>query len=61
MRAAVRFCKARGYRRIFLWTTSELEAAGHIYQSFGFQKTGQKTHDIWGRKQETEERYELRL
>ena len=60
MSSAVRFCRTRGYRRIFLWTTSELEAAAHIYQSFDFQRTGHKTHDIWGRKQ-TEQRYELRL
>jgi GNAT superfamily N-acetyltransferase len=60
MRSAVRFCRARGYRRIFLWTTSELEAAAHIYQRLGFQRTGHKTHAIWGRKQ-TEQRYDLRL
>ena len=61
LRAAVRFCKSRGRRRIYLWTTGELVAARHLYTGAGFRLTRKKTHDIWGRKNETEERYDLVL
>ena len=57
---ALRFCRERGYKTVFLWTTSELKEAGHLYTCFGFSKTGEKTHLIWG-KRVTEERYDLRL
>lgn len=57
---ALRFCKERKYETIFLWTTSELMIAGHLYTHFGFGKTEEKTHEIWG-KRITEERYDLHL
>ncbi len=60
MTDALRFCKGRGYRVVFLWTTSGLREAGRLYARLGFTKTEEKTHRIWG-KRVTEERYDLRL
>ncbi|MDH5482906.1 MAG: GNAT family N-acetyltransferase [Candidatus Bathyarchaeota archaeon] len=60
MQEAVQFCKERKYKIIFLWTTSELLAAEHLYTCFGFGKTEEKTHEIWGKKV-TEEKYCLYL
>jgi len=60
LNAALQFCKECKYKTIFLWTTSELMEASHLYTSFGFNKTEEKTHEIWGKKV-TEERYDLHL
>jgi GNAT superfamily N-acetyltransferase len=57
---ALRFCKQCRYRTVFLWTTSELSAAQHLYTGAGFRRTRKKTHQIWG-KTITEERYDLDL
>jgi len=57
---ALRFCKERKYRTVFLWTTSELATAQHLYTRAGFQRTRKKSHEIWGRTI-TEERYDLDL
>jgi len=57
---ALLFCREHGYKNIFLWTTSELSIARHLYVSVGFRKTDEKTHEIWG-KEVTEERYDLHL
>ena len=57
---ALQFCRERKYKIIFLWTTAELLEAGHLYARFGFSKTEEKTHEIWG-KSVTEERYDLCL
>jgi len=60
MKEALRFCKDHKYKIIFLWTTSELNAARCLYTRAGFSKTEERTHEMWG-KRVTEERYELRL
>jgi len=60
LKNAVQFCRECRYKAVFLWTTSELVAAGHLYTRFGFRKTEEKTHKIWG-KNVTEERYDLYL
>jgi ribosomal protein S18 acetylase RimI-like enzyme len=60
LKEAVRFSKRRKYKTVFLWTTSELDAARHLYIGFGFRKTKETEHIIWG-KAVKEERYDLRL
>jgi GNAT superfamily N-acetyltransferase len=60
MSRALEFCKDCGYTNVFLWTTKELEAASHIYLRFGFRKTEDKAHKIWG-KDVLEQRYDLDL
>lgn len=57
---ALHFCKERKYRTVFLWTTSELSTAQHLYAGAGFKRTQKRTHQIWG-KTITEERYDLDL
>lgn len=60
LKVALQFCKERRYKTIFLWTTSELMEAAHLYARFGFSKTEEKTHEIWGKKV-TEEKHRLYL
>jgi GNAT superfamily N-acetyltransferase len=60
MEEAVNYCRRAGYRRIILWTFSELETAIALYRRWGFEKTEEKTHHTWGRDL-TEEKYELSL
>jgi ribosomal protein S18 acetylase RimI-like enzyme len=44
----VRFARAAGYRRIVLWTQSNLAAARHLYENAGFRKTGEEAHRSFG-------------
>ncbi len=57
---ALQFCRAREFRTVFLWTAKGLDAARHLYLSVGFQRTEQKTHQLWGHIL-IEERYDLSL
>ncbi len=57
---AIRFCRRREFKSVFLWTVSDLKSAAHLYHSAGFHKTQEKTHRIWG-KTLTEERYDRTL
>jgi GNAT superfamily N-acetyltransferase len=57
MQTAIDFCTKAGYKRIILWTVSQLDVARHIYQVYGFNKTTTEEHEIWGRHQK-EERWE---
>ncbi|HEV7689955.1 MAG TPA: helix-turn-helix domain-containing GNAT family N-acetyltransferase [Hyphomonadaceae bacterium] len=50
----VAFSRARGYRRVTLWTHKELTAARAIYAKLGFRKTGEESHDDWGGKATSE-------
>ncbi len=60
MEEVVTFSREAGYRRIILWTFSELETAIALYRRWGFVKTEEKVHRIWGRDL-VEEKYELEL
>jgi DNA-binding MarR family transcriptional regulator/GNAT superfamily N-acetyltransferase len=43
------FARAAGYRKLTLWTQSELAAARHLYVRAGFQRTAEQKHDSFGR------------
>jgi ribosomal protein S18 acetylase RimI-like enzyme len=60
MEEAVEYSHKAGYRRIILWTFDELETAIALYRRWGFEKTEEKTHRIWG-KDLIEEKYEREL
>jgi DNA-binding MarR family transcriptional regulator/GNAT superfamily N-acetyltransferase len=57
----VRFARQAGYKKIRLWTQSELAAARGIYQHSGFKLVGEKKHDSWSRKGLVAETWELKL
>ena len=51
------FLSARGYRRSYLWTTHELDAAASLYTRHGFRLTAEKQSDAFG-KMVREQRYD---
>jgi len=57
----VRFAREVGYKKIVLWTQSELAAARHLYQGAGFKLAGKKRHSSWGRDDLIAETWELKL
>jgi DNA-binding MarR family transcriptional regulator/GNAT superfamily N-acetyltransferase len=57
----VRFARAVGFKKIVLWTQSELKAARSIYQKADFQLIAEEKHDSWGRKNLLAETWELNL
>ncbi|HTW59887.1 MAG TPA: helix-turn-helix domain-containing GNAT family N-acetyltransferase [Terriglobales bacterium] len=57
----VRFARQAGYKKIMLWTQSELHAARAIYQSAGFQKVAEQKHQSWNRNDLVAETWELKL
>jgi DNA-binding MarR family transcriptional regulator/N-acetylglutamate synthase-like GNAT family acetyltransferase len=57
----VRFAKRVGYRKITLWTQSELDEARRLYKKAGFTLTAKKPHDSFGRKGLVAETWDLEL
>ena len=57
----VRFGREAGYKKILLWTQSELSAARGIYKSAGFQLIAEERHDSWSRKGLVAETWEIRF
>ena len=57
----VRFARYVGYKKMVLWTQSELAAARAIYQKAGFDLVEEKRHQSWGRKDLVAETWELTL
>ena len=57
---SIEFCKRQKYKKIILWTVSNLEIARKLYAQFGFEIIATKTHNIWGQEL-TEECWELKL
>jgi DNA-binding MarR family transcriptional regulator/N-acetylglutamate synthase-like GNAT family acetyltransferase len=57
----VRFARQAGYKKITLWTQSELHAARHLYQEAGFQLVRETAHHSWSRRDLVAEVWELNL
>jgi DNA-binding MarR family transcriptional regulator/GNAT superfamily N-acetyltransferase len=57
----VRFARQAGYRKITLWTQSELRAARGIYEKAKFRLVGKKRHSDWGKDDLVAETWELVL
>jgi GNAT superfamily N-acetyltransferase len=58
---ALTFCRAAGYRSVYLWTVNGLDAAARLYVAAGFRKTETKPRVmLWGADL-AEERYDLDL
>jgi DNA-binding MarR family transcriptional regulator/GNAT superfamily N-acetyltransferase len=45
----VAFARAAGYRRMVLWTQSNLDAARHLYERAGFRRTKEEAHRSFGK------------
>lgn len=57
----ISFARQTGYKKIVLWTQTELHAARHLYQQAGFELVGKKRHHSWGRRNLIAETWELKL
>jgi GNAT superfamily N-acetyltransferase len=49
VRECIGFARRAGYRRMVLWTQSELAAARHLYERAGFRRTRGHAHHSFGR------------
>jgi ribosomal protein S18 acetylase RimI-like enzyme len=45
---AEHYASERGCRRLFLSTTPFLSSAIHLYEKFGFTRTPEEPHDLFG-------------
>jgi DNA-binding MarR family transcriptional regulator/GNAT superfamily N-acetyltransferase len=45
----IRFARQAGYKKIALWTQSELQAARHVYKQAGFRLLQKTPHRSWGK------------
>ena len=57
----LRFARQAGYKKMVLWTQSELPAARHIYQQAGFSLVQETAHRDWGRDDLVSQIWELKL
>lgn len=48
MREAMQYCRASGYRRVYLTTLQDLDAARHLYDEYGFTLMSQAEHTFHG-------------
>jgi ribosomal protein S18 acetylase RimI-like enzyme len=58
--ACIRFARQAGYRKLVLWTQSELAAARGIYEKAGFRLVSREPHASFGKSLEGEY-WELKL
>ena len=58
LNAALTFCRAQSYARVYLWTFEGLHAARHLYEKAGFRLTRQQRGTQWG-TEVNEQRFEL--
>jgi hypothetical protein len=42
------FCKAKAYRKVYLWTFNGLHAARHLYEKHGFKLSRTQRGSQWG-------------
>ena len=56
-----RFARQAGYRKLSLWTQSELLAARRLYEKAGFVRVKKVPHDSFGRDNLVAETWELKL
>jgi ribosomal protein S18 acetylase RimI-like enzyme len=45
----VRFARRAGYRKLTLWTQSDLDAARHLYALAGFRRVHEERHESFGK------------
>ncbi len=57
----IRFARQARYRKMVLWTQSELLAARRIYQAAGFRRVDRERHDSFGRRGLVAETWALAL
>jgi DNA-binding MarR family transcriptional regulator/N-acetylglutamate synthase-like GNAT family acetyltransferase len=57
----IAFARAKGYRKMMLWTNGQLDAARAIYKARGFQRVKSETMDAYGQHNLVSEIWELRL
>ena len=57
----LRFARQAGYKKMVLWTQSELPAARHIYEAAGFRLVEEKAHRSWGRDDLVSQIWEMKL
>jgi GNAT superfamily N-acetyltransferase len=60
VRACMRFARDKGYRKLVLWTQSELAAARGIYEAEGFKLVRRESHESFGKPLDGEY-WELKL
>jgi DNA-binding MarR family transcriptional regulator/N-acetylglutamate synthase-like GNAT family acetyltransferase len=46
----VRFARGAGYRKLTLWTQSDLDAARHLYMLAGFRRVHEERHESFGKR-----------
>jgi DNA-binding MarR family transcriptional regulator/GNAT superfamily N-acetyltransferase len=55
------FARRAGYKKVVLWTQSELRSARHLYQRGGFKRIAEQPHQSWGRTDLVSETWEVKL
>jgi DNA-binding MarR family transcriptional regulator/GNAT superfamily N-acetyltransferase len=60
MTVAIDYCRQKNFKQVFLWTFLGLDAARHLYKSFGFSPTEQAENNTW-KQQLIEERWDMTL
>ena len=57
----VRFARQAGFKKMMLWTQSDLLPARRLYKEAGFRLVEKKPHSSWGRDNLVSETWELEL
>lgn len=57
---SIRYCRAAGFKLVYLWTVQGLDRAIAVYESVGFIRVKEKTAEQWGRPSR-EIRFDLNL